>query len=214
MSLTERLKDLLRQRSTPQRRAAYDDVVRRLYQAELAKRALQRGDRAPDFLLPSAEGVLVASADLLAIGPLVISFFRGGWCPYCALTMREMQATLPAIAAAGGRFVAIWPEIGGLARRTKRDRDLRLDLLIDVDNALAMQFGLVFRMPDLYRQLLVDQGIDLAARHGNAAWLLPVPATYVVAPDGIIAYAFADGDFTSRAEPETIVRAVADLATG
>ena len=212
MSFTERLKELFRQRSTPQRKLAHADVVQRLYQAELAKRALQPGDRAPAFLLPNAEGTLVASVDLLACGPLVISFFRGGWCPYCALTMREMEATLPAIAAAGGRFVAIWPETGGLARRTKRDRGLHLELLIDVDNALAMQFGLVFRTPELYRQLLLDQGVDLSERHGNTAWLLPVPATYVVAPDGIIAYAFADGDFTSRADPETIVRAVAALA--
>ena len=212
MSLTERLRDLFRQRSTPQRQAAHADVVRLLYQTELAKRSLQRGDRAPAFLLPSAEGSLVASEDLLATGPLVISFFRGGWCPYCELTMHEMQSALPAIAAAGGSFVAIWPETGGLARRTKRERGLGFELLIDVDNALAMQFGIVFRVPELYRQLLVDQGTDLTQRHGNPAWLLPVPATYVIAPDGIIGYAFADGDFTSRAEPEAIVRAVAALS--
>lgn len=214
MSLTERLQDLLRQRSTPQRQAAHADVVRRLDQSELATRARQRGDRAPAFLLPSAEGTLVASEDLLASGPLVASFFSGGWCPYCEMTMHDMQAALPAITATGGSFVAIWPETGGLAQRVKRERGLRFELLIDVDNALALQFGIVFRMPELYRRLLADQGIDLTQRHGNASWLLPIPATYVLAPDGTIAYAFANGDFTSRAEPETVVRVVAGLTTG
>ena len=212
MPLTDRLKELFRRRSTPQRQAAHEDVVRRLYLAELAKRALQVGDRAPAFLLPSAEGRLVASADLLAKGPLAVSFFRGGWCPYCELTMHEMHEALPDIAAAGGSFVAIWPETGGLARRIKRERGLGFDLLVDVDNGVAMQFGIVFRMPDLYRQLLVDHGVDLTQRHGNAAWMLPVPATYVIAPDGLIGYAFVDGDFTNRAEPDAIIRALKELA--
>ncbi len=190
MSLTSTLKALFRSRATPQRQAAF---------------ALHAGDPAPAFLLPNAEGQLVASEDLLAAGPVVATFFRGGWCPYCDVTMRAMEDALPEINAAGASFVALWPETGGLALRTKRERQLSYEMLIDVDNAVAMQFGIVFRVPELYRQLLIDQGVDLAKRQGNPAWLLPVPATYIIAPDGLIRYASVDGDYTVRAEPADIV---------
>lgn len=205
MSLTSTLKALFRSRATPQRQAAFEDMVARLYRAEIAQRALHAGDPAPAFLLPNAEGQLVASEDLLAAGPVVATFFRGGWCPYCDVTMRAMEDALPEINAAGASFVALWPETGGLALRTKRERQLSYEMLIDVDNAVAMQFGIVFRVPELYRQLLIDQGVDLAKRQGNPAWLLPVPATYIIAPDGLIRYASVDGDYTVRAEPADIV---------
>jgi peroxiredoxin len=208
MSLTQRLKALFRHRSTPARQAAHADYVARAAGAEVVKRALGVGDKAPAFLLPNAEGELVASDDLLEAGPLVIAFFRGGWCPYCELTMQALDEVLPDIAAAGGSLVAIWPDTGGLALRTKRERRLRLEVLVDVDNAVAMQFGIVLRTPDLYRDLLLESGVDLAQRHGNPGWLLPLPATYVVGPDGVIRYMFAEGDFTARAEPADIIRAV------
>lgn len=211
MSLTSRLKRLLQSRSTPQRSAAYDDLVERLFKAELATRALKVGDTAPAFLLPNAEGRLVSSEDLLAAGPAVMMFFRGGWCPYCELTMRVMTDAAPDIRTAGGTFVAVWPETGGLALRTKRQRALPYELLVDVDNAVAMQFGIVFRTPDLYRQLLLDQGIDLAERHGNPGWLLPAPATFIVSSDTVIRYAFVDGDYTNRAEPDAIVAVLRSL---
>ena len=132
MPLTQRLKDLLRSRSTPQRQAAYEEVVQRLARCELAKRALKAGDRLSPFLLPSSNGALIASDDLLARGPLVSSFFRGGWCPYCELTMREMQASLREITAASASFVGILPETGGLARRIKHDRGPEFELLVDL----------------------------------------------------------------------------------
>jgi peroxiredoxin len=205
MTLAAILKSILKGRSA-RGQAAYRDTVDRLKQAETAERALKVGQLAPAFLLPNAEGLLIASEDLLAAGPLVVSFFRGGWCPYCDVTMRAMEAALPDIRAAGADFVAIWPETGGLALRTKLERKLSFELLVDVDNAVAMQFGIVFRLPDLYREGLLDGGIDLAPRHGNPGWLLPLTATFVIARNGLIGYAFVDGDFTTRAEPEAIVR--------
>ena len=208
MSLTSRLKALLRRRATPEGLAAYEDAVARLARAELVAGALKLGDHAPAFLLPNAEGELVDSEELLAELPLVISFFRGGWCPYCDVAMRAMQDALPAIAEAGGRFVAIWPDTGGRARRIKQERGLTYELLVDVDNAVAMQYGIVFRMPELYRQRLLLQGVDLAQAQGNAAWLLPMTATYIVGQDSVIHYAFVDGDHTNRAEPDAIVAAL------
>ncbi len=210
MSLTSRLKTLLRGRSA-RSQEIHRETVALLQQTESAERALKVGDMAPAFMLPNAEGHLVASEDLLAAGPLVVGFFRGGWCPYCDLTMRAMASALPDIRAAGAQFVAVLPETGGLALQIKRERNLPYDVLVDVDNAVAMQFGIVFKLPDAYREALVSGGVDLAKRHGNPAWLLPMTATYVIAPNGAIVYAFIDGDFTTRAEPEDIVRFLSTL---
>jgi peroxiredoxin len=204
MMLTSRLKSILEARSV-RSQAIYQDTIARVKTAEVAEHAVKVGQPAPPFLLPNAEGHLVASDELLAGGPLVVSFFRGGWCPYCAATMLAMQAALPAIQAAGAKFVAIWPETGGLALRAKLQHSLSYELLVDADNAVAMQFGIVFRLPDRYREALLDGGVDLSTRHGNGGWLLPVTATYVIASDGLIGYAFVDADFTTRAEPEDIV---------
>jgi peroxiredoxin len=204
MTLTSRLKSILASRPA-RSQSIHEDTIDRLKQAEIVDHALKVGDVAPAFMLPNAEGQLVASEDLLAAGPLVVSFFRGGWCPYCNLTLREMETALPDIQGAGARFVAIWPETGGHALSVKRAHGLSYDLLVDVDNAVAMQFGIVFRLPDLYREALLGGGVDLATRHGNPAWLLPLTATYVIAPNGLIGYAYVDGDFTTRAEPDDIV---------
>ncbi len=189
----------------PAARSAHHDAVARLGRAGVPAGALQPGDAAPDFLLPDAEGRLVALEDLLAAGPLVLTFFRGGWCPYCDLTLRAMDRAMPQIAAAGAQFAAVWPETGGLALRTKQERGLGFPVLVDVDNAVALQFGIVFRLPELYRQGLVHAGIDLAARQGNPGWLLPIPATFILTPDRVIRYAFVDGDHAHRATPEIIL---------
>jgi peroxiredoxin len=212
MALTDALRAVFNRRASPRGRAAYHDLVAHIYNAEIAARALKAGDRAPAFLLPNAEGALIASEDLLAAGPLVVSFFRGGWCPYCDLTMRAMQEAWPAMRAAGASFAAIWPETGGAALRVKRERGLTFEFLVDVDHAVAMQFGIVFRVPDLYRERLLGQGIDLDERQGHPGWLLPLPATYLIAPDGLIRYAFVDGDFTVRAEPDEIVARIRSLS--
>ena len=187
MSLNDKLAHL-RGGMTGLVRTAWEDLVARLNGAEVAAQAAKVGEKAPSFLLPNAEGRLVTLEDLLAAGPLVLTFFRGGWCPYCDVTMREMETALPGIAAAGGTFAAVWPETGGLALRTKQERRLGYELLVDVDNAVAMQFGVVFRVPERYRQVLADGGIDLAARQGNPDLLLPVPATFIIVPDGTIRY--------------------------
>lgn len=213
------LQDLLaalheRRMADPPRRAAHRDVVERLLQAEVAAGALKAGDAAPGFLLPDAEGRLVASEELTAAGPAVLTFFRGGWCPYCDVTMHEMERAMPALAAAGAQFVAIWPETGGLALRIKRERRLSYPLLVDVDNAVAMQFGIVYRVPQLYRDGLLRAGVDLVQRHGNAGWMLPIPATFIITPDRLIRYAFVDGDHAHRATPDTIIGQLERLRTG
>jgi peroxiredoxin len=191
--------------------AAYQEFLERLDAAQVAQQALRAGDRMPEFLLPNAEGFLVDSADLLAAGPLVVTFFRGDWCPYCSATLDALEAVLPQLSAAGGTLVAMTPETGGRALAMKTDHKLHYEVLADVDLAIAMAFGIVFRTPPRYEALLRRNGIDLAARSGNPAWFLPVPATFLVRRDGVIAQAWVNIDFTQRAEPGEILQALSAL---
>ncbi len=211
MSLNEVLQALRRSRDTSEVRVAYDEFLKRLDAGQVAAQACKEGDPMPGFLLPSADGHLVGSEELLAEGPLVVTFFRGDWCPYCAATLDALEAVLPELSRAGGTLVALTPETGGRALATKRDRALHYEVLVDVDLAVAMAFGIVFRTPPLYAELLRRRGIDLAERSGNPAWLLPIPATFLVGRDGIVLRAWVNRDFTQRAEPSDIVTALRSL---
>ena len=192
--------------------AAYEELVRRLGAAETAERALKLGDKIPDFALPNAAGKLVASDELLARGPLVINFFRGDWCPFCRLMLQALDRALPAITAAGGQLVALSPDTGGRLARAKTRLKLSIDLLADVDNGVALAFGVAFRAPEPYRKLIASFGTNLAERHGNDAWIIPIPATYVVDREGIVRYAFVEPEFVRRAEPDDIVAVLKQLS--
>jgi peroxiredoxin len=195
-----------------QLQAAYQDLLSRLDRAETGARALKPGDAIPAFLLPDAEGRLVASDDLLARGSLVINFFRGNWCPYCRQTLKALEAVLPEIEAAGGQLVALTPDTGHHLADTRRDQRLSYAILSDVDGTVGLQFGVLFRAPAAYREVLAGYGIDLAERHGNDGGFIPLPATYVVDRDGIVRYAFVDIDFTRRAEPSAVVAALKHIS--
>jgi peroxiredoxin len=162
----------------------------------------------PDFMLPSAEGQLVALADVLAKGPVIISFFRGEWCPFCRLMLAALTECLPEIEAAGATLLALTPETGGLPLTMKTYHGARFEVLSDVDCGIGLAAGVVFRIPELYRARL---GAGFSARHGNSGWYLPLPATFILAPDGTIAWRFVDVDFSHRAEPGEIIQAVRDL---
>jgi peroxiredoxin len=202
-----------RERS-PEIRKAYEALVAELARSGLVERAVKAGDAMPEFALPSAEGTLVSSADLLAHGPLVLSFFRGGWCPYCRLELKALQETLPEIEHQGATLAAITPDTGTAFAATKRANELGFKVLSDLDNGVGLTFGIIFRVPQAIKELYFRLGIDLGARHGNATgeWLLPVPATYIVDRHGMIRHAELDPDFKRRMEPNEIVRALSALS--
>jgi len=192
-------------------RAAYEELVKQLGRAETADHALKVGAKIPDFTLPSAEGRLVASGELLEKGPLVINFFRGDWCPFCRLMLQALNEALPAIIAAGGELVAISPDTGGRLARAKKRLNLSIDLLSDVDNGVALDFGVAFRTPEAYRRVLQSYGTNLNERHGNDGWIIPIPAAFVVDQTGIIRYAFVEPEFVRRAEPDEIIAVLRQL---
>ena len=212
MTLEERL-DAQRARGStnPAVRVAYEAAVAELRRTRFLDHALRAGGYFPHFLLPDAEGRLIALHDLLARGPLVVTFFRGEWCPYCALTLAALETALPDLAAAGGQLVAITPEAGGRALAMKQRHGVHYDVLVDVDSGIGLQCGLMFCVPEAYRMAIASAGIDLPDRHGNGGWLLPVPAAYVVDRSGVIRWDFLDVDFTRRAEPAAIVQALGSL---
>jgi peroxiredoxin len=191
--------------------AAYQAVIGQLTGAESANQALRVGDTMPPFVLPNAEGRLVVSDQLLGRGALVITFFRGNWCPYCRLTLRALETALARIHAAGGRLVALTPDTGTHLAKTKHHFNLAYEILSDVDGAVGLQFGVLFRAPEAYRELLTGLGVDLAESHGNDSWFIPMPASFVVDHKGIVRYAFVNADFTLRADPEEIIKALEAL---
>ncbi len=205
------LKALWTSRATAEVRAAYDEFLERLDAGQVAAEACKAGDAMPSFSLPNAEGRVVGSDELLARGPLVVTFFRGDWCPYCAATLKALEDVLPNLSRAGGTLVAMTPETGGRALAMKRSHDLHYEVLVDVDLAIAMAFGIVFRMPPLYADLLRRRGVDLAERSGNPAWLLPVPAAFLIGTDGIVRRSWVNIDFLQRAEPAEILHALEQL---
>ncbi len=205
------LAGLRRSRETAEIRAAYDEFLERLDAGQVAAEACKPGDRMLGFLLPNAEGRLVDSGDLLAEGPLVVTFFRGGWCPYCSATLDALEAMLPELSRTGGTLVAMTPETGGQVLSMKRDRGLHYEVLVDVDLAVAMAFGIAFKTPPRYVELLRRRGIDLTERTGNPAWLLPVPAAFLVGQNGIVLRSWVNIDFTQRAEPTEILEALNGL---
>jgi peroxiredoxin len=207
MSLREEL-EKQQARWDEKTQGVYEDLVRQLGAAETADRALKVGAKAPEFALPDAEGRLVHSDELLERGSLVINFFRGDWCPFCRIALKALNEALPAISAAGAQLIAISPDTGGRLLRAKKGLGLSIDLLSDVDNGVALAFGVAFRITAAYQQTLVSFDINLPELHGNEGWIVPIPATFVVDRTGIVRYAFVEPAFVRRAEPGAIIAAL------
>jgi peroxiredoxin len=191
--------------------AAYEQMVTQLADNGMLAQVAREGDLFPDFMLPSAEGKLVSLQAQLARGPVVLSFFRGEWCPFCRLMLAALTEALPDIEAAGGSLLALTPETGGLALTMKTFHNARFEVLCDVDFGVGLSAGVVFRVPKLYRARCEASGLNFPRRHGNGGWFLPVPATFIIAPDGKIAWRFVDIDFSHRAEPADIISALRQL---
>ena len=177
-----------------------------------AGRALKAGDRAPAFTLPAPDGKPISSSDLLAAGPLVLSFYRGVWCPYCNLELQALEATLPRFRALGASLVAISPQTAANSRKSLRQNGLSFPILSDGGNEVAHAFGLRFALPDYLVDLYRTLKNDLPAFNGDPGWTLPMPARYVIGRDGIIAYAEVNPDYTRRPEPESLLPVLERLA--
>ncbi|MBX9399221.1 AhpC/TSA family protein [Streptomyces sp. TRM72054] len=176
-----------------------------------ADRALTVGAQAPRFTLPTATGQTLALDDLLADGPVVLTFYRGAWCPYCNIALRALQQHHDAITAHGARLVAISPQIPDESLTLAEKHDLAFDVLSDIGSDTAKQYGLAFDLPDDLAAVYDRLGFDLQRVNDGHPRTLPLPATYVIDRDGVIRWAFVNADYTTRAEPADILAALDSL---
>ena len=176
---------------------------------ELTKTALQVGQKAPKFKLPNHMGKRVSSKALLKKGPMVVVFYRGGWCPFCNLQLHALQEILPELTELGATLVAITPDGPDGTAESVGKHELKFHVLTDHDNAVARKYGLVFALAPELEAVYQQFGIDLKTRNQSARSELPLAATYVIGADGIVTYAFLDAAYYNRAEPADILRAVA-----
>lgn len=174
--------------------------------------ALSVGAEAPDFTLPTASGDRVRLGEALAEGPVVLTFYRGAWCPYCNQSLRQFQEALPLIEAAGARLVAISPQTPDGSLEMEQAQSLTFPVLSDIGNEVSRDYGLVFEVGEDVRDRYRTSGIDLAEANGTEAWELPVPATYVIDQDGTIRFAFIEADYTQRASPRDVLDALRSLS--
>lgn len=193
-------------------RDAYIYLVDWLRTTDVASRALRVGDRAPDFLLPDANGRLHSSELLRGEGPLVVSFYRGGWCPFCNAELRALQAVKAEFDRLKANLVVLSPETRDLPRQLKQQLNLDLTMLADVDHGVAISYGVLFRVPEETKAHYAGLGYDFGHRHGSTEWMLPIPATFVIDEDGVVRGAFVEPDFTIRQEPSDILNIVRQLA--
>lgn len=182
-----------------------------LAQSGLAEGALKEGDKAPPFALPDAIGEVATLEGLLAKGPVVLNFYRGGWCPYCNLELAALHKLLPEIAARGGQLIAVSPELPDQSLSVAEKFAMEFQVLSDVANQAARAFGLVFTLPEALRPIYAGLGIDLPKCNGDDSFELPMPATYVIDRHGVIAHAFVDADYSKRMEPADVVAALDGL---
>jgi peroxiredoxin len=179
-----------------------------------AARALKAGDVAPSFSLDDPDGHKVSSAELLSRGPLVLTFYRGVWCPYCNMELAAIQEALPEIAARGASVAAISPQTQPNSRKSTRQNGLTFPILSDAMGKVSDVFGLRFAMPDYLVDLYKSLKNDLPAFNGDPSWTLPMPARYVVGTNGVIAYAEVNPDYTQRPDPSELLPILDRLAAG
>jgi len=216
MSLQQELDDFMAQVRT-QVPADVLAPIERFYAEELHAagrfpKVLTVGQQAPLFELPDAHGRPVRLDELLARGPVVLSFYRGAWCPFCNMELRALQQILPALQAVGATLVAVSPELPDHSLPMVEREGLSFPVLTDRGNALARQFGIVFSLEGDIRRISLDVfQVDLPKFNGDQSWELPVPATFVIAPDRTIRMAFFDPEFRHRVEPQAVLDALGHL---
>jgi peroxiredoxin len=166
--------------------------------------SLKVGDTAPDFELPNASSKPIRLSELLKTGPVVLTWYRGGWCPYCNIALHDLQEALPEIHKVGGTLVAVSPEIPDSSLSTAEKHSLKFEVLSDKGNHVAQTYGIVYKIP----VSVVEQykgRLDIPAYNHDESWELPLAATYIVDSQGVIRWVFLDADYRNRAEPSDIV---------
>mgnify|MGYP005850880967 CR=1 FL=1 len=178
-------------------------------QSDVMQQAKRTGDAAPDFMLPSAQGPYVRLSERLAQGPVVLVWYRGGWCPYCNRQLAAWQGMLHELNVAGGQLLALCPDLPDSTMSTAERQGLAFPVLSDTGSVVARSYGLVYTMPEAVAQLY--KGMNLPAYTGHNRMELPLSATYLIDSQGVIRYAHVEADYRQRAEPDEVIRQLRQL---
>ena len=200
------------QRVPAERQAIMERHIEQL-RGTIARATLKVGDRAPAIVLTNAKGATVDVGTLLKKGPVIVTFYRGGWCPYCNLELKAYQDILPEIVAAGASLVAISPEKPDDTVSTAEKNALTFEVLSDVGQKVGRAFGLVYEFTEELKSAYRGFNLDIPARNSTPGeWALPVSATYIIGRDGSIIYAYTDVDYRDRADPRDVLAVLARKA--
>lgn len=211
LPLNERLRAIASEvrRRSPEFADAVDDFVGRLETAQAGANAPQVGERMPEFTMPDQDGRLVGLDKLLADGPLVLAFHRGHWCPYCRLNMVGLAQVQDEVKPA--RIVAISSELQRYTRTIRAEAGARFPFLTDLDGGYALSINLAIWVDDAMSSLIANAGWDIPGYQGGQAWILPVPAVFILDSDGIIRTRHVDPDYRRRMELDAVIAGVRAL---
>jgi peroxiredoxin len=199
------------QQKAPDAAKVFEAGIAEVAGSGVLKTAPKVGDKVKMFELPDAAGRKVKLADLLARGPVVLTWYRGGWCPYCNIGLRGLLKAEPQIRELGATLVAITPEVPDAAAGTVKKNELTFAVLSDKGNATARAYGIAFKLPEKTSATMKAFKIDLKAANGDDSDVLPLGATFVIDRDGVVRWAFVDADYRKRAEPADVLAALKAL---
>lgn len=190
----------------PERLAVSERAVEELFATGIEQRILPVGAKAPEFTLSDASGRAVHSTDLLALGPVILNFFRGRWCPYCVTELEAWRELYPIIRERGALVVGISPQTVRQSDFTQVQHEIPYVLLNDDGCRVSEQFGLAYTIPEFHREHYRSVLVNIPFVNGDQSWKLILPATYVLAGDGTVLFAEAHADYRVRPEPEEVLR--------
>lgn len=199
--------------ANPEFMKGVDDIIKQEKAFEKGKNAIKIGQKAPSFELPDPEGKLISLNSLLEKGPVVITFYRGNWCPYCNLQLRALQARLDDIYALGATLVAISPQVPDGSLTKDEISKMAFIVLSDQDAKVALQYGVAWEVPEfLMEHMRVDRKLDLDKINNGKGNVLPIPATFILGRDGVVTWSYVNVDYRSRSEPDEIIEALKKLS--
>lgn len=197
-------------KTTPEKKEMLNRGIQEIVDKGIIYRAVLQKSKAPDFTLKNAKGKAINLYTEIAKGPVILVWYRGGWCPYCNITLRYLQAYLPEFKKYGALLLALTPESPDKTLSTKEKNKLGFEVLTDKDNEVARSYGIAYTLNDTLKKEY-ETAVGLSKYNGNDKGELPLAATYVVHPNGKVIYAFLDADYRRRAEPADILRALKSL---
>ena len=179
---------------------AFGQSLQELIEQNLEDRALKVGDIAPDFTLPDAEGLPVSLYDTLQHNAVIISFFRGNWCPFCMAELTHYQEAINNNLVDSATVIAISPQSIHFNHDLKVQNNLEFRILSDKGNEIADKYGLVFTLQENIREIYKNMGADLELFNSDNTYKLPIPATYLIDKNKKIVFSSVSTNYMERAD--------------